>query len=492
MGVVIRQSLKGSIYSYLGAAIGFVNIGILMPMLLQTNQIGLINVLISLSMMLSQLGTLGLADVTIRFFPFFRTPDKRHHGFVKLMVYSGLIGFILSVLLFFVFKNQLVVSNIDKSPLLAENISYIIPLVFASLFYLLLDGYFRAIYKASTATFFKDLLFRVLVFADLIMYYLKWIDFDTFLNIYVIAFATPTFLMLIYMGYIGEFRFASPIKEPKPEILKQMRKMAFFSFISGFSSVVILNIDKYFVNEFLDLNAAGVYSIAFFFGSMVMIPAKALRRISIPVITDAFKNNDLKTIKDVYNKTTMTMLLVSVLLFVLITVNLDNLMRLLPNDYSTGKWSIFIISLAFVLNQAVGVSGQIILYSEYYKMNTLIMLFMIGLIVISNFLLIPALGISGAALATAITYLVVGIFRWAFVWVKFNMQPFNFKHLILTLFSVVLIVGFQLIPELPVLYDALIRSTIIILAYFIFLYLSKISPEFFDLLKNLNPYKRNN
>jgi len=59
MGIIQRQSIKGSIYSYIGAFLGFVNLAILAPKIFTTDQIGLTQVLVSLATIFAQLGTLG-------------------------------------------------------------------------------------------------------------------------------------------------------------------------------------------------------------------------------------------------------------------------------------------------------------------------------------------------------------------------------------------------------------------------------------------------
>ena len=41
MGLIAKQTIKGSIYSYLGAFIGFVNVALLMPQIFTTDEIGL-------------------------------------------------------------------------------------------------------------------------------------------------------------------------------------------------------------------------------------------------------------------------------------------------------------------------------------------------------------------------------------------------------------------------------------------------------------------
>src|SRR5947207_3374598 len=49
MGIVQRQSIKSSIATYIGVAIGYLNFVILYPRFLSTDQVGLIRVLVSVT-----------------------------------------------------------------------------------------------------------------------------------------------------------------------------------------------------------------------------------------------------------------------------------------------------------------------------------------------------------------------------------------------------------------------------------------------------------
>jgi O-antigen/teichoic acid export membrane protein len=465
MGVIARQSVKGSIYNYLGAVIGFINVGLLMPLLFNSNQVGLINILLAMSSMIAQFSTLGVNYVNIRLFPYFRTKDKTHHGFLRLLLMFTLAGLALSMAGYFVFKEQIINNNQENSPLLAENVNYLIPLIIASLTYLVLDGYFRSIYKASTAMFFKEFLLRILILLGLLLYYLELINFQVFLNYYMIAFLFPSILMIFYLVYIGEFNIKGSYKGLPAGIWRLIASVAFFGMISGFTNIAIMNMDKYFVNKYLDLSSTGIYAISFYFGMMILIPGKAMRRISATILSDGFRENDFKKVKLVYDKSNLNMFLGGIILFVFLWANIDNILRVLPSEYAAGKWVIFIIGMAFLMNMVSGLSNQIILYSNAYRVHAFSMLGLLVILIASNLVLIPILGLIGAALATLITYTVDTIFKWAYVWYKFKIQPFQRKHL----FSVALAIAIYsitlIIPEIPLIPDILLRCLIITIGF---------------------------
>ncbi|MEA1873621.1 MAG: polysaccharide biosynthesis C-terminal domain-containing protein [Bacteroidota bacterium] len=465
MGVIARQSIKGSIYNYLGAVVAFLNIGLLMPLLFNTNQVGLINILLAMSSIIAQFSTLGVNYVNIRLFPYFKTKDKTHHGFLRLLLIFALAGLAMSMTGYLVFKEQIISNNQESSPLLAENVAYLIPMIIASLTYLVLDGYFRSIYKASTSMFFKEFFMRILIFAGLIMYYFGWIDFKMFLNYYIIAFLSPSILMIMYLFYIGEFKLKGSFEGLPSGIWRLVVSVAFFGMISGFTNIAIMNMDKYFINHYLDLSSTGIYAISFYFGMMILIPGKAMRSISAPVLSNGFRENDLNQVKLVYDKSNLNMFLGGIILFVFLWANIDNILRILPEEYAAGKWVVFIIGMAFLMNMVSGLSNQIILYSNAYRLHAFSMLGLLVILIVSNLVLIPIFGLIGAALATLITYTIDMVFKWAYIWYKFKIQPFKRKHLFSLALTLAIYSITVLIPELPLIPDILLRCLIIAIAF---------------------------
>ena len=77
MGVVVRQGIKGSIVSYGGTLLGYLNIIILFPLILSTEQIGLYKVLIDAATFFVIFSQLGMSNISIKFFPYFQNKEKR-------------------------------------------------------------------------------------------------------------------------------------------------------------------------------------------------------------------------------------------------------------------------------------------------------------------------------------------------------------------------------------------------------------------------------
>jgi len=468
MGLIAKQTIKGSIYSYLGAFIGFVNVALLMPKIFSTDEIGLTNLLIALSSIVGQFGCFGFTNVIVRFFPYFRDPEKGHNGFPFLLVAVGIFGSLVCTAGYFGARDYLVSQNLEKSKLFADYVFLLLPLIYITIFYLLSDIYNRMFYNSSFGLFVKEFLLRILNLIGIGLFYFRVLDFNGFIIYYVVAYGVPTVLLLILLIVQGNMSLRPSKKMLTREFVRAMCSVAFFGVISSFSGVFVNQIDRYFINHYCDLSATGVYSIAFYFGSMILLPGRSIIRISSTVISEAFKRNDYDNVNEVYQKCTTNMLIIGVLLFALVWGNICNILRLLPAEYADGRLVILFIAISHLIQMSASVSGEIIQYSRYYRYHTLIMLMLIGLIFGFNVWLLPIYGITGAAVASMLSFLVYSVVRIAFVKLKFGFNPFCSKHLLVLLFGAVAYVLAWLIPEIgSLIADLALRSVLICIVFIV-------------------------
>jgi O-antigen/teichoic acid export membrane protein len=478
MGVIAKQSVKGSIYNYAGAFVGFINTGLLMPKLFTTDQVGLTQILISFTLLVSQFSNLGFAGVFTRLFPYFRTPDGRHNGILSLGFWVSFVGFVLAMIWFYSSQNYLIESNWEKSKLLAENINYLIPLIFFSIFFLLLDSFNSALFDAALGVFLRDFLTKILNLISIILFAFRLIDFDVFLLLYVLSFISSTIILAVVLLMRKQFIFGhinkSFIKEKRNELIS----ISFFGIFSGFSGIALSTVDNILVNHFLGLNLAGIYVTAFFFGTLVLLPSKVLRKISGIVLANAWKDNDLPTIKRVYEKSTVTQFALGSLLLIGLWINTDALFEMIP-DYAPGRYVILFIGLANLVEMFSGVSSMVILSSKHYRMFSLQMLFTLFLLVGLNIILIPILGMNGAGITALVSTTTFAFVRFTFIYRKYQIQPYSLKHFKIFLIAVFVLAINYLIPKIDFyILDSLVRSAIATVVYSFLIYRTAVAEDF--------------
>ncbi len=481
MGIIKKQSISGTIYSYLGVAVGFITTGLVYPSVLSKVEVGLFTLLISVSAIFAQFSGLGFNAVMLRNFPYFRDKENGHHGFLTLALVVNAIGLILAFLTFFIIKPWLIAENVEKSALFVDYIMYLIPLIFFTSFFNLLDNYFRSIYNSIKGIEIKELWQRVFVLLGVLGYFIGIYDFGTLVIMFTIAISLPSLLILYSVWRQGELHFGWDKGYIKPKMFREMASVSLYGIATSFSGVLIMQVDKIFVNHYLGLGDTGIYAIAFYFGTLVLIPSRPLIKIASVLIADGWKSNDHAKIDEIYKKSNIVLTIVALLMFFGLWINIDHVFKIIGEEYIAGKYVILLVGLANVFEMSTSVSQYIINNSAYYKVITWFLLLFVVLLIISNAILIPLYGITGCAIAAVISRFVYNFLSWLFLYRKFGFQPFNLKYILLIFISLISFGLAWIIPQFSnFIIDMIVRSSVFVLFFGSGVLLSKLSPDLND------------
>ncbi len=485
MGKIIQQSIKGSIWSYLGLIVGYANVGIIMPAFFMAEQIGLVQLFVALSNIFTNFSSLGFSNVINRMFPEFRDKSKHHHGFLFITVSVGLLGFILSAIVFFILKPSIVESKFEKSPLLVEYIILIVPVFFFRIFFKLLDTYNRVLHDAATGAFWKDFIHKALNLGLILLFAANYITFREFFYGYIISLCMPVIPLTFVLIKRGQFHLKPNLTYLNKPLVREMIIVSTFGMINGLSGVLTNNIDKLLINNYLSLKEVGIFSVCALFATVIRIPGRATTKISTGFIAKAWKRNDLSQIHNIYKKASLSQTIVGSLIFAGIIVNLDNIFNILPEHYSHGRWVLILYSIGILIRTSNTTSNAIIATSKSYRVLTLIIATQIIYTVLFHILLIPNMGITGAALAVMLTYTVRTIIVAGFIQYKFKMFCYSFRHLLTVIFaSIAAFATFQ-VPEPNILIlNILIKSFVVSVLFISLILLFKVSSDFEILFKN--------
>ncbi len=482
MGIIIKQTIKGTIWSYLGVVIGFITTAYLFTEYLSTDVIGLFSVLMAYSVLFLQIASLGFNGITSRLFPYFRNPDKQHNGYIFLAFATMLVGIVLFLVLFFVLKPYLIASKIEKSALLSDYIWLLIPLTIFTLLFVILDEINKLLYNAVFGRFLQEFLQRALIFSVTILFIFKIINIHQFILAYISAVSAKGLIIFVYLLFKNELHFKPQLDFITPTLKRDMISVALFSILSGAGGSLIFQLDKIIINKMLGLGQTGIYTIAFFFGTLVVIPSRTLLKISGTLIADAWKRNDTNYILKLYKQTCINQFILALFLFGGIWINIDNILTILPAEYADGRWVIFFIGLGYVIDMATGSNGQIIAYSKYYKFALWFILLLIAVVMLSLVAFIPVWGIVGAAISIAFAFFVNNLLRFLFLYKKYGMQPFTWSFAwIIIVFLLAYGISYTL-PTLRLIPDILVRSTVFTIIFAGIILKLKVSNEINQML----------
>ena len=484
MGIIRQQTIKGSVVSYIGAILGFINTGILFPRFLEADQIGLINWIGPMAAIVAQFSSLGFNNVTARLFPYFRNENRNHNGYLFILFWVGMAGFVLALISYFALHPFAVDAYQDESPLYLDYLVYLIPLVFFTIFFNLFDAYNRVLYDAVSGTFFRDIVFKILNLTIIFLFALNVLNFSDFVLLYVIAYCLPTLLLFLLLWYRGKISFASNLKFVRPTLRKSMISVSLYGILNGLSDKLANHIDKVMIVSYVGLGANGIYATMANFGVLVSMPSRTLRKIASTVIAEAWKKKDLKTIAQIYTQSGLHQFMAGCLLFIGIWANIDNVIEIVTDRFIDGKYVIFFIGIGHVIQMASGVSGVILQSSPYYKMQAVFMAIYGVLVILTNLIMIPIWGINGAAIASVSATLVFNLLKYLFLYKKYKFQPFNYRYLLVILISIGSYYTGNILPKQDwFILDIIFRSAIVGGVYLVLIFAFKISTDFNQFIK---------
>ena len=130
MGIIARQSIKGTIATYIGVLIGFVTTFFILTSYLTPEEVGLTRVLVDAATLFSSLALMGTGASTLRFYPHFKDGSRNQQGLYFWTLIVPFVGFFLFLIFFFVFKGLIVRTFEDNSPLFVNYVYFALPIAF--------------------------------------------------------------------------------------------------------------------------------------------------------------------------------------------------------------------------------------------------------------------------------------------------------------------------------------------------------------------------
>lgn len=488
MGIVINQSIKNSLSFYFGMFLGAISTVFVYPNVFndQPDHWGLIQLIVAYSFIISTFSNFGVPKTFIRFFPIIENKSK-FYFFSFLLITIGYLLFLILALFFedWFFK------FISASPLLIDKFYLIYFMVLIISVYELFVSISRSNLNSTLPTFLNEAFLKSYSLIVLILHGLKILNFDQFLFFYV-----GGYLMKLIIIFISQFNTKSInlIFSLRGIKITELIQFGLFVIVGGASAMLVSRLDMVMIGKFMGLKHVAFYSVAFYVGNAIRVPGRAVVAISAPIVSKAWKNNDLKLIKDIYYKSSINQLIIGGIFFVCVWLSVDDIFSLLPEKFSGGRLVVFFIGLSQLFNVAMGVNGAIILNSKYYRFDLYANLFLLAVTFLSNYLFIPdssplkelgIVGINGAAFATALSIFLFNFIKFVFIYVKVKLHPFDIKTLysILLLLFVYYVVDSLSLDFNPYL-NILLNSSISLTIFVPILLYTKLSLELLSIYNN--------
>ena len=498
MGVVVRQSIKGSIMNYLGVIVGFFTTFFIVTKYLTTEEVGLTRVLVDASILLSGLAQLGTSTSAMRYYPYFKDEKERDHGFFGWSVIIPFVGFIIFSILFFVFKQPIENYFSQNSELFVDYIYFVIPMSFFMTYLLVFETNSNLLMRIVIPKFIREVGIRIMTLVVYLLYAFDIINLDGMVISLCLTYGIATLLNIIYLFSLKKVSFKIEPAYVSKWLCKDFIFYTLFLIATSLAGNLIPVLNTFFVSGKLGLAVAGINTIAVYIASIVEIPYRSLAAISRPHISQGMKDDNMLEVNNMIKNVSLHQFMASMFIFFLIWINIDLVYALIPNGnvYDEAKFVVLILSVVKIINTSLNVGATVLSYSKYYYYSLLFTVILTVTAIYMNIKLIPIWGMEGAALASLISYIVYYTFLLTFVNWKIKVSPLSMKELytviiILFLFTIDWLLQTYISEHLISMFnveligkilDSVVRTSLLSIIGIVIIYKSKISKQVNDII----------
>ncbi len=438
MGIVARQSIKGTIATYFGVAVGIITTFFVQTKYLTTEEIGLVDVLLQSALLFSGLAQLGTNTSAMRYYPYFKDEEHRDHGFFGWTLIVPLIGFFLFLGCFFALRGPIASFFSEKSALFIDYIYYVIPLAFFMLYISVFETNSNLLMRIVVPRFIREVGLRVLTLVIYLLYGFHVLSLTGMVVAFCVSYGLATIVNIVYLLSLHRVSFRIEKNFITPKLKRDFLIYTLFLITSALAGNITPLLNRYFVAGKQGLAIGGILTIAIYIASLVEMPYRSLGTISKPQISQAMADGNVKEADRICKSVSLHQFLVGSLVFYFIWINIDTVFALLPNGevFAAGKWAVLILGLSRLVNSTLNVGVTVLSYSKIYYYSLFFTILLTVLACWLNARWVDSWGVNGAAFATLVAYLVHYVLLLALIRWKIGTLPLSARQLL-----VVLVVG---------------------------------------------------
>ena len=383
MGIIARQSFYNILSILFAFALGGINTIVFYPRIMGPEFHGLIGALLANSNIIQPLFAYGIQFTIIKYYSACSSKRERDN----LLVFSVVLPLVVILpIVGLVYQFDSISAFVfSKDSPAGDFLFLIFSIATATAYFEIFYSWLRIQKKTVFGNLLKEVYQRVMISVLLTFYFLGWLDFDDFIIALLVGYFLRLLLILSYALWV----YRPKIHWELPKNLKVLLRYCSYIFLTGFSASIILDLDKSMIEQLLKPEYVSFYMVAIFIAAVIDAPSRAMVQIVSPMVAEALNTKDEVRLEELLKRSSLNLLLVSGLLFVLITTNLDDIYRLIEllnaqKGYAAGLPIILLISFSKLFSASLGCLNNIITNSEHYRYLLLFSVTAASLAVILN------------------------------------------------------------------------------------------------------------
>lgn len=467
MGIIIRQSLKSTIVSYVGVALGALNTLVLFPRFFDADEFGLTRVLLSVAALLAQFAEFGGSNAINKFFPFFKDDRQKLREFVFWILLKALAAYAIAAFIYYIFKGPILQGYVKNNSTLAIDFyGYVFPIALFVLIFNLLEAYSRSLLRITIPNVLREVYLRLFLLAIILLYHFGVIRFEWFIILFAASYGSAMLILAGYVAWLNRDFIAPSLSFARHKMVREVFIFSLYSFLTYAIGKAMYQLDVIMLSYLDNLEGVAVYSIAYYLVTLTMLPQRFLAQISYPILAQHIQASKWQDVKLLYQRLGLNQFTIGLFLTVGLWVNLENLFYFLPEKYHPIGGLVLTLSIGRLVDMATSVCNEIVLLSSHYKFNLWTGVAMVIIGIVTNLIFIPVYGILGAAIATALTIILINAVKIIFIHVKMGFLPFSSKMISALFIGGITIAAYYLTPDVKNVYANLIARSALV--FFIF------------------------
>lgn len=490
MGIVLNQSFKNTIITYIGFAIGGINTIYLYPVFLGATFYGLTNYITSSANVIMPLFAIGMQNTLVKFYSQYETDDERSR-FLSFTVLFPLLLIIPLLLIGFFFQEE-ILFFLSKKNAIVKSYIWLIPFIglcmaYFEIFYAWLRVHMHSVF----GNFIKEVGLRTASLILLVGVYYNWITVEGFVYATAVVYLLALLITMFYAFSIqkADFQLTFPVNT------KAILTYTFYIILSGSVANLLLDGDKIMLNQYMNIENIAFYSVATYIALVISVPSRAMHQIVYPITAKLMHEDKHDEMDTLYKKTSINLQVVGGYVMLGIFLNINKLYEIIIHGlktedekllYLTGIPVVFMIGISKYFDLILGNNNAIIFNTKYYRTVLFLGVVLVILTVGLNMIFIPIYGIIGSAFATLLSITLYSLAKLLFVVKKLDLYPFSKQTLYSMALTLVLFLAFYFweFPFDPII-SIILKSILLTIAYVYLNYRFVISIEINDAIDSV-------
>lgn len=461
MGIVLNQSLKNTIITYIGFGIGGINTIYFYPVFLGATYYALANYILSSANVIMPLFAIGMQNTLVKFYSQYETNEERS----RFLSFTVLFPLVVIIPIFFIgfYYFDEIVFFLSKKNLIVKKYIWLIPFIglcmaYFEIFYAWLRVHMHSVF----GNFIKEVGLRLFSFFLIVSVYYNWITVEGFVYATAFVYFLALLVTMFYAFHIQKPVFQFTI----PDNVKDVLVYTFYIILSGSVANLLLDGDKMILNQYMNIENIAYYSVATYIALVISVPSRAMHQIVYPITAKLMHENKHDEMNILYKKTSINLQVVGGFVMLGIFVNINKLYELVPDEYAGGILVVFMIGLSKYFDLILGNNNAIIFNTKYYRAVLFLGVLLVLLTIALNMIFIPIYGIIGSAFATLLSITLYSLAKLLFVVKRLDLYPFTKQTLYSLALTFVLFLAFYFwdFPFYPII-SILFKSVLMTIAY---------------------------